>query len=269
VAAWFEDEEFWKSYASLMFDERRWAETPAVVDGILRLAGLPLRLGRPGKGPRSRVLDTCCGVGRHSIEFASRGFAVTGIDITTAYLDAARESATGLRNAPDFERADVRTFLRPRSFGLAVNLFRSFGYFDTPEEDLAALRNIAASLAPGGAFVLETLGKELAARDFMEGEWFERDGCTVLTEYGVEGDWEGLRHRWILLREGERIDRAFVLRLYSAREIKEALLASGFASVEVFGSFDASPYDDRAETMVALARTPLAAGSVQRQVDFP
>ena len=251
MASWFEDEEFWKAYASLMFDEGRWAEVPGVVDSLLGFAGLPLRAEGPGKRPA--ILDTCCGVGRHSIEFASRGFRVTGIDITTAYLDAARESAASLAEGPDFLKADMRTFTRPAAYDLAINLFRSFGYFDDPADDLAALKAIKASLVPGGVFVLETLGKELAARDYIEGEWFERDGWTVLTEFKVSGDWEGLVHRWVLVRGAERIDRSFTLRLYSATEIEAALRVAGFARVEAYGSWAGSAYDDRAETMIIVA----------------
>lgn len=257
MSSWFEDEEFWKTYASLMFDEGRWAEVPGVVDSLLGFAGLPLRATEAGPtasaGRRPAVLDTCCGVGRHSIEFASRGFRVTGIDITTAYLDAARESAEAMTDGPEFLRADIRRFSRPAAYDLAVNLFRSFGYFDDPADDLAALKAIRSSLVPGGVFVLETLGKELAARDFIEGEWFERDGWTVLTEFKVSGDWEGLVHRWILMRGAERIDRSFTLRLYSATEIEAILLEAGFARVEAYGGWTGSAYDDRAETMIVVA----------------
>jgi SAM-dependent methyltransferase len=228
-----------------MFDEKRWAEVPAVVDAALRLAGT-----KAG----ATVLDTCCGVGRHSVEFAGRGFKVTGVDITRPYLEAARESAEAARVAPEFLRADIRSFSRPGAFDLAINLFTSFGYFATPEEDLAALGNIRASLAPGGAFILETTGKETAARDFIEGEWFERLGWTVLTEYKVIGAWEGLMNRWILLRGAERIDRSFVLRLYSGLEMKRALLEAGFASAEIYGSLEGAPYDEKAGSLVALAR---------------
>ena len=61
-------------------------------------------------------------------------------------------------------------------------------------------------------------------------------------------------NRWILLRGPERIDRSFVLRLYSGLEMKRALLEAGFASVEIYGSLEARPYDEKAGSLVALAR---------------
>ncbi len=228
-----------------MFDEAHWAEVPTVVDNILKLAS-------PAKV--AKILDLCCGVGRHAVEFASRGFEVTGVDLTKAYLDAAKETAEAVGVSPEFVREDVRHFLRTGSYDLCINLFTSFGYFARREDDLLMLGNCAKNLALGGCLIVETIGKELAARDFMKGEEFERAGWNVKTEYEVVGDWEGERNRWILRRGTTCIDRSFVLRLYSGYEMKKAIKEAGFASVEIFGGLDGRPYDEKAESLVAVAR---------------
>ncbi|MGA2545153.1 MAG: class I SAM-dependent methyltransferase [Rectinemataceae bacterium] len=241
---WFEDEEFWTAYAPIMFDEERWAEVPAIVDAIELLV-------RPSPG--ASVLDACCGPGRHSLEFASRGYQVTGIDITEAYLEAARESAAAYGVETRFLHADLRHFSAERPFDLAINLYTSFGYFTDPADDRAALRRIRAALRTGGALVLEMTGKETAARDFTAGESFERGGWAVRTEFAVVGAWEGLRNRWILTRGDEVLDHTFVIRLYSGTELKTALLDAGFSTVRIMGAFDRSPYDQTAASLVALA----------------
>ncbi|MCR4626673.1 MAG: class I SAM-dependent methyltransferase, partial [Treponema sp.] len=91
---------------------------------------------------------------------------------------------------------------------------------------------------------------------FTEGEWFEREGQTVLTEFTVEGAWEGLRSRWILIdnKSGKRFEHEFVQRLYSAADLRQMMLNAGFSSAEVFGNFDLSPYDQNARTMVIVAK---------------
>jgi SAM-dependent methyltransferase len=242
---WFEDEEFWVRYAPLMFDENRWAEVPDCVDKLVALSGI---------SPGGRVLDACCGVGRHSLEFASRGFKVTGVDITSAFLDAASESAESAGLEIDFKRADIRHFSRHQSFDLCIDLYTSFGYFDDASDDSAVLRNFADNLVPGGSLVIETLGKEVAARDFAPREEFMRAGWKVTAEYSVIGPWESMRNRWILENEVERVDRSFILRLYSGVEMERALRAAGFAEVSILGGLDGSPYDDKAESLVALAK---------------
>ena len=241
---WFEDAAFWETYAPLMFDEKRWAEVPAVVDRIEKLAKL-------AKG--ASILDTCCGVGRHAIEFASRGYRVTGVDITDSFLDAARESADAWGVEIEFLHGDIRNFVRPGHFDLCVNLFTSFGYFSRPGEDLAALENFRRSLKPGATFILETVGKETAVRDYIEGEWFEQLGWTVLTEFKPVDAWRGLETRWVLIRGDERIDRSFVQTLYSGTELRRLLGDAGFHDIQILGGLDGCPYDDKAVSLVAVA----------------
>ncbi len=243
--SWFTDEAFWTDYAPLLFGGERWAEVPAVVDSILALSAA---------APGSSVLDMCCGPGRHALEFAARGHRVTGVDITGPYIEAARDSARAMDLPAEFIQADARTWSRPSAFALAVNLFTSFGYFETRAEDGLMLERIHESLAPGGVFVMDLVGKETAARDFTEGEWFERDGRLILTEFTVVGAWEGLRNRWVVVDGDRRIDRSWVQRLYAATELRDSLVAAGFSSVDLFGTWAGAPYDASAERLIAVAR---------------
>jgi SAM-dependent methyltransferase len=233
-----------------MFDGKRWAEVPAVLDG---LGALLVAAGGRAPGPGTRVLDSCCGPGRHSLELARRGCRVTGVDLTLPYLEAAPESAAGEGLEIEFVQADVRGFVRPRAFDLALNLFTSFGYFATEAEDLAYLSQLRASLAPGGFLALEVIGKETCARDLVEGEWFERDGILACTDYAIEGAWEYLVNRWIIVEEGRRFERSFRQRLYSAKELGWALARAGFAGSPRFhGGVDGRPYDGGASSLLVL-----------------
>ena len=261
---WFESESFWAQYSPVLFDAQRWAEAPAVAEGVLRIIGAPNRDVHADESPVSEspygsagpaILDAGCGPGRIAVELAARGARVTGVDLIRPFLNAALESAQDEGVTLDLEQADLRSFVRPDAFDAAVSLYTSFGYCETIEEDLQILKNIALSVKKGGWFVLEMTGREIAVRDFTEGEWFERGGFTVLTEFSVVGAWEGLRSRWILIDEnGRKINHVFVQRLYSAVELKRLMLASGFSSVEIYGDFDFSPYNEKARTMVLVAR---------------
>ncbi|MFA6856190.1 MAG: class I SAM-dependent methyltransferase [Treponema sp.] len=243
---WFENEAFWQNYGPIMFDSQRWAEAPAVAGDICKIAGL-------SKG--ARILDAGCGPGRISLELALRGLEVTGVDIIQSELDAAKESAEDEHVNINYVKADLRTYTAEKKFDAAVNLYTSFGYCDTIEEDLQILKHIAAAVKDDGWFILESTSRETAILYFTPGEWFERAGMTVLTQFSVEGAWEGLRSKWILIgKNGERIEHEFVQRLYSAVELKRMMLAAGFKSAEIYGDFDFSPYNEKARTMVIVAR---------------
>lgn len=244
---WFEKENFWLNYGPVMFDAHHWAEAPGIAKAICRICNLP---------EGSRVLDAGCGPGRITVELALQGIDATGVDIIGPYLEAAQESAAAEGLSITTVQADLRNFQTENLFDAAVNLYTSFGYCDTPEEDTKILRNIAAAVRPGGWFVMECLSRENAVRDFIEGEWFHRSGKTVLTEFAVAGAWEGLRSRWILIDDetGQRTEHEFVQRLYSAVELRKTLLNCGFSSVEIYGDFELSPYDHKAATMVIVCR---------------
>ena len=246
---WFENEDFWKNYGPIMFDSAHWAEAPGVAAAIQQIAGLK-------KG--ARILDAGCGPGRISVELALLGLNVTGVDIIQSELDAAAETASDENVAINLVNADLRTYTVPESerFDAAINVYTSFGYCATMEEDVQILKHIYGAIKDGGWFVMELTSREIAVQYFTSGEWFERAGKTVLTEFSVEGAWEGLRSRWILLdnKTGGRIEHEFVQRLYSAVELKRLLLGLGFKSAEVYGDFTFAPYNEKAQTMVIVAR---------------
>jgi len=246
TTAWYDDDSFWDDFAAFMFPSDRWAKTPLEVDGILALTGVAAGGG---------VLDLCCGPGRHSLDLARRGFRVTGVDRTVAYLARARASAAAEGLAIDFVHADMREFARPAAFDLALSLFTSFGYFERPEDDRAVVRHVCESLRPGGCFVMEMMGKEVLARIYGERRWETvEDGSWVLQESRLGSHWGWIENRWILVKEGRQREHRFGHRLYAATELVSLLEGVGFSTVRSFGDLGGSPYDQRAQRLVVVAR---------------
>lgn len=243
---WHENEEFWHAFAPSLFPERRWENTPKEVDLILE---------RLGVASGATILDLCCGPGRHSLELSRRGFKVTGVDRTAAYLESARTKAAseGLNTA--FILGDMREYRNPGAFDAVINIFTSFGFFEDPADDRRVLKNAFDSVKPGGAFLMDLLGKEILARNFRESHWDEQEDGTLMLESGrIEENWSRIRSRWILLKGTQRFESAVVLRLFSAVELSAALREAGFQSVEIFGDLAGAPYDQNAKRLVALAR---------------
>jgi SAM-dependent methyltransferase len=176
------------------------------------------------------------------------------VDITKSYLDTGREDAANEGLEIEFIQKDVRSFKRKNAFDTAVNLYNSFGYFEDPDDDLLFLRNAYYSLKPGGSLIIEVLGKEIAVRDYVEAEWFERAGFTVLTESAPEDSWGSVRNRWIIIKDGIRREKVFIQRLYAASELRALLFEAGFSLVEIYGDWDESPYDQTARMLIAVGR---------------
>jgi len=259
-AQWFKDIEFWENFAPVMFDAAHWAEVPVVTDGVTRLARFNLygeTSSEEWHEPLSsapKILDLCCGTGRISAELARSGFSVTGVDFTESFLNTAIEDAQHENLDIEYILADAREFIRPGYFDTIVNLYISFGYFPDLKDDIKIVSNAYKSLKTGGSFMIETMGKETAVRDFVECEWFERDGYTVLTEYEPLDAWTFLRNRWILLKDNKRIEKNFAQRLYAASELRTMFIEAGFSKVEIYGDWDENPYDQYSKRLIVIGR---------------
>ncbi len=242
--AWYEDDRLWEFWETFIMSPRLMDAAPADAENALKLLDV---------SPGSALLDLCCGYGRHTIEFARRGYKLTGVDRTTRYLDHARRRAADADLDIEFVHDDMRTFRRPESFDGATNLLTSFGYFDNPDDDRRVLDNIHASLKPGRRVVMEMVGKEVLARIYQKRDWVEWDGVYCLEEREPIDNWSRLKLRWIFVKDGKVKEFHLTLRLYSASELTSLLTSVGFHGVRIYGGLDGSPYDQTAHRLVALA----------------
>lgn len=242
---WYEDDEFWESFAPFFFTPDRVESSGAQAAAVIKLLGV---------APGARVLDLCCGIGRHSIALAQRGLTVTGVDRTRAFLDRAKAGADKEGVHVEWVQEDMRAFKRPKTFDGAMNCVTSFGYFADPAQDLLVARNLHDSLKPKARLVIEMMGKEILARDFHERTW-ERlpDGTLVLQERKLSSGWDWLESRWTFIGPKRRKELTFSCRPYSGAELKSVLKQAGFRNVELFGNLGGIPYDTCAERLVAVA----------------
>lgn len=242
---WFESEDFWRDFYPYMFSLDRFA---AAKDEVSRVMTLTERSS-------GKLLDLACGPGRHAVEFAQRGFHVTGVDRSTFLLDRAREHASQAGASVEWVLEDMRRFLRPGTFDLACNLFTSFGYFEDEQDDLRVLQNLQQSLKDDGVLVIECLGKERLARVWQNAICTElADGSLLVQRPQLLKDWCRIRSEWTLIKDGHARSFSFEHTIYSGRELKNLLLGSGFNEVQLFGDLQGSTYNLEATRLVAVAR---------------
>lgn len=245
---WFADTDFWVNYGPLMFNPQSWEDAWFDIKNLIKLTHLKSGMN---------VMDSCCGVGRHSIELAKSGMKVTGIDITAPYIEAATETAGDMELDIDFVCDDVRKYVKKDHFDLAVNLYTSYGYFESQSDEEKYLQNIFDSLKSGGRFLIDTISKEALARDFVEDEWFEEEGNLICLGFEIIEEFSRLVNRWMIVSpDGTRQDYKFSHKIYSAVEIRLILSAAGFIDIEVFGSMEGDVYDHKVKRLIVSAKRP-------------
>ncbi len=242
---WHEQDAFWDAFGPVIFDRSRHILAPEEADSLIKLLDLT---------PEKQICDLCCGIGRHSLELARRGFGVTAVDRTEQYLEQAKDTAAAEGLDIEFVCADMRDFCRPQAFDVVLNLFTSFGYFDAQRDDRQVVENAQRSLKGGGRFVLDLMSKEIMARKFTPRDWRPVDGGMLLEDRRIVDGWTRIENRWILIKDGQEHEGTFSHRLYSAAELRRLLEDCRFGDIRVYGGLDGSPYDDKAERLVIVAR---------------
>lgn len=192
----------------------------------LEVAFLTRQLPNP---PYGRLLDLCCGQGRHAELLAAQGYQVTGVDLNQHALDKAR-SLSG--NQVTYLEWDMRRLATmPGSFDVVVCLWQSFGYFDAAT-NADILRQISRKLNRPGRLVLD-----LYHRGFFERHQgtrvFERDKRRITSTQQMIGD----RLR-VELRYGREDGDIFEWQLFTPESICTLAAEHDFAPLLLCTSFD-------------------------------
>src|SRR4030042_3997839 len=146
-------ESFFDAHAPVYEDNVFTKNTVREVDFLLEEVSLE---------PGGSILDVGCGTGRHSVELAKRGYAVTGIDLSSEMLARAADAAKAAGVNVDWIHADATRFSLPGKYDGAVCLcegaFGLLGQRDDPiGQPLSILGNISRSLKPQAKAVLTVL----------------------------------------------------------------------------------------------------------------
>ncbi|HYX34572.1 MAG TPA: class I SAM-dependent methyltransferase [Oligoflexus sp.] len=234
----------WGEMGRFMFPQQKLAEAETEVEGFLRLI-------KPKDC--SSILDLPCGVGRHSIPLARRGFDVTGVDITQEFLSEAQRKADVQGVRLSLQQGDMRFFRSQIAFDLVINLHTSFGYFVNREDDDRVLRNLYSLLKPRGKLLMDLMSWEIFVRNFKTK--MERqlpDGSLETFEYQAgEDNW--FECKWTQSGHGRTFEAKSGIRLYSHDELSRLLYAAGFSSLRLYGDFEGKAYDMKSGHLIVVA----------------
>lgn len=214
-------------------------------------ADLICQLGPVGAG--DRVMDLACGHGRITNRLASRGAALTGYDLTPAFLEVARAEAERQGLGVDYVQGDVLDLAYSESFDVVVNWFTSFGYFDD-DTNREILRAVHRSLRPDGRLLIELNHAPALWAGFLPAVVQRRGEDVMVDEHHYDALTARVHNRRTVIRDGQTRSFRFSIRLFAYPELRDWLVDAGFSAAEAFGPDGSSLAHDARRMIVRAVR---------------
>ena len=245
--AWYDD--LFASEDPMRLDADYYAECDAgrtEVDFVVDKLGLQ---------PGARILDLCCGQGRHLLELIRRGFDVVGLDLSPYMLDSCRELAEREGMRPELIHADMRELAFDSEFDAVINMRTSFGYLENEDEDQKVLDGVCRALKPEGRFLTDQINRDSLMRRYKDSFWVKnarRDIVIADSTFDVRTG-RNIVREIAFHADGGRSETDHDIRLYTCREFEDKLIRAGMRIESVWGDFGGSPFDLEHRNMLIVA----------------
>ena len=195
------------------------------------------------------VLDLCCGIGRHSVLLAEKGYRVVGVDLSPQYITRAKEIAAerNVNEKTEFKVGDMRQIgdtLRDydQKFNAVLNLYTSIGYY-TKETDRDVLSQAFKLTAPSGILVIQIGNRDFLIRHFLARDMsYPSDKLVLLQERKLNLENSRMENVWKYYeKQGNNLIHLDTFeidhRIYSLHELKKLTEESGWIYQTCYGSF--------------------------------
>ncbi len=225
---WFASEEYLQVYLHRDNDEAE-----QLISFLLNEISIP---------QNSFVLDAACGAGRHSKIFSDRNYKVFGFDLSKTLLKLANEFLNGNVTNSHFICADLRNVCYRQKFDLVVNLFTSFGYFNSDSENLSFIVSAFDLLKSNGYYIFDYLNSNFIVNNLVK---FSKKVVGKKEIFEERKIVNGRVEKIITITNGLTIKKyKESVKLYSYRDIESMFTNIGFKIVKSFGDYQGNMFNE-------------------------
>ena len=187
--------------------------------------------------PEGKILDSGCGIGRHSILLAKDGFKITGIDTSRIFLDEANRllKESKVENC-EFKLLDMRKLDFKGEFDGVISLWFSFGYF-YDETNFSILKGFYDALNKDGILIIDVENRDYILKNFVYETFKEKDNLFILERRKFDPITSVVRTHRFFIGENFRKDYLRYIRIYSATEMVNLFKAAGLKNIAIFGDY--------------------------------
>ncbi len=211
-------------------------ETQREVDKVLEVLNLQ---------KDQKILDLCCGQGRHSMELARRGFiGVEGLDRSHYLSQRAKNESKKKNLSVKFREGDARKLPYPTdTFDCVLILGNSFGYFELAHDDEQVMKEVFRVLKPWGRVLIDITDGNYLKQNYLprSWEWIDKKHF-VCRERSLSLDGQRLISREVITHseKGVLADQFYAERLYTQESMQALLTTVGLSDVSFHGVVSAN-----------------------------
>lgn len=225
---WF-SEWFDSRYYHLLYQHRNYEEAERFIGNLI---------GFLKPDDSAHILDLACGKGRHSLFLNKQGYRVTGLDLSSSSIKYAKQFEN---DRLYFDVHDMREVYQPKTFDIILNLFTSFGYFDSDRENEKVVGAMDQQLKPDGTLVIDYMNSHKVIKDLVTDEVKENAGITFRINRKVEG-----RNVIKTIRfnaDGASHEYTECVELLTLADFQNYLHATRLQIFHTFGGYNLQSYD--------------------------
>ena len=190
----------------------------------------------------SKVLDLACGAGRHSILFAKNGFDVTAVDISDNLLNVARKTATELAVNINFIKSDLRQLHLNEKFHLIINLFTSFGYFESDDENEEVIKFASKHLLDNAYFVIDFFNVVYLKKNLIPVSYDKIEDGIIKQERVFEGN--RIVKKITITKKNDVKYYYESVRIYSKDELITLIIKNGLRIQNIIGNYLGAEFEE-------------------------
>lgn len=199
-----------------------------------------------------RVLDLCCGGGRHIAHLQKASDHVVGLDYSSHLIELARET---VGDDQLLIRGDMRHLPFVDQFDVVVNYFTSFGYFRDIEENQKVVQDMALALKADGRFFIDYMCKDWAIANLEEETRRSAEGFEVIERRWIEADGSRINKTTSIARGDDEIKHTGEsVQLYTTDEFSTLLTEGGLTIDTLYGDYCGSACAPEFPRMIAVGQ---------------
>lgn len=235
-SSWFDTE-----FYHILYQDRDESEAQDFIERLTNYLELP---------KDELIVDLACGKGRHSITLNNLGFDVLGVDLSP---NSIQEASKSNNERLHFLVHDMRLPIPGVKSQAVFNLFTSFGYFDSMEENEKVLHAVHSNLNKNGVLVIDFLNAVKTINELIKNEEKQLDTIS----FNIQRNFNGTHIIKQIDFHSDNEDFTFTERVQALKleDFKLLFEKTGFELFSTFGDFDLSEYDTNSSNrLIMLAR---------------